>query len=254
MKVSTLLFLRFGIALLIFSILTAPFIILPRKFHFKFLYPFFNFLFLFAAKVNPHNLSNNVLKFKEPVIFTGNHKSFCDFCIMTKYIKMPFSILINGKLFKNIFFRFIANKMLLIPVDQNNMYVKVSALEKSINLITDKKYSIILFPEGDYHFDKILGNLYNGVAKIARETRIKVIPIAIYGLNDSLIYDNKYTWKDVYIKTGDPMYYKDYNDNKFFIEELSTRIKSLYHEIESEIKQTEKTMNKKEQFNISLNT
>ena len=232
------MYIRSSIAVFLFSLIAAPLFLLPlpRKFYFKFIYPVFDFLFLFSSKIKINNLSNKSLKFDEPVIFASNHKSFVDFCIISHFIKRPFTIIINNKIYNNIFFKPIADKILLIPVDNDDVYSQTIALERVIDMAKNKKYSIIIFPEGQYNSNKILGPLKNGIAKIAKETGIKVIPIAIYGINESFINGKKHSWQSAYLKAGYPISYEEYNDKKNFMTKLEKEITNLYTEIEKELK------------------
>ena len=61
------------------------------------------------------------------------------------------------------------------------------------------------------------------------------MPIAIYGIANTFIYEKKLVWKDVYIKAGESINYSSYNDKKAFLTDLQSRIEKLYLEIENEV-------------------
>ncbi len=233
MKAKTSLGIRFGIALFIFIVISTPFILLPRIFHFKVLYPVFNFLFLHAAKIRSYNLTNVFFKPDKPVIFASNHKSFADFSIIVKYIKKPFTIVIKKEMLDNIFFRFLAFKMMLLPVKRGDLSSQVNVLKKASRIIKNRKYSVVIFPEGYYIPGKIIGEIKNGIAKLACETGAAVVPVAIYGIDNNFIEEKKLVWKDVYIKAGEPVNFLQYNDTKKFLDEVKIRIENLYNEISS---------------------
>jgi 1-acyl-sn-glycerol-3-phosphate acyltransferase len=231
--------IRFVIAQIIFIFITLPFILLPRKMHFKLFYPIFFKLYFWAAKTRIHNLSNNIFDEESPVILASNHKSFVDYCFVAKQLKNPFTVIIKKEMINNIAFRFLAWKMGLIPVDRTNYISQLKAIQKASNMITKDKYSLIIFIEGWYTFDKPIGNIKNGIIKLAKETGVKVVPIAIYGIKNTFYEEDKLVWKDVYIKYGKSFSYKEYNDRTLFLDELKHRIETLYYEIEKEINPSE---------------
>ena len=92
-----------------------------------------------------------------------------------------------------------------------------------------------MFPEGWYNFDKPVGPLKKGIAKLARETGLKVVPLAIYGIKNTFIEENKLYWKDVTINSGEPVKYSDYENDKKFLTALTKKIETLYAEIEQSL-------------------
>ena len=235
MKAFTSMITRFVIAQIIFVFITLPFILLPRIVHFKLFYPIFLKLYFWAAKARIHNLSNSIFDEEAPVILASNHKSFTDFCFVAKQLKNPFTVIIKKEMTNNIAFRFLAWKMGLIPVDRSNYISQLKAIQKANKMIVKNKYSLILFIEGWYTFDKPIGKIKNGIVKLAKETGVKVVPIAIYGIKNTFFEEDKLVWKDVYIKHGKALSYKEYNDKTLFLDELKQRIETLYYEIEKEI-------------------
>ena len=99
-------------------------------------------------------------------------------------------------------------------------------------MIVKYKYSLIMFPEGWYDFNKVLGKLRKGIFKLSREAKVSIVPIAIYGINENFIYQKKLIWKDVYIKAGDPINYKIFKKSDDLLKHLESEIKKLYYEIE----------------------
>ena len=232
MKVKTVMMIRYFFYGFIFFSIALPFILIPKRFHFKFFTPFFNKLYLLAPKIRVYNLSKSKFRENYPVIYASNHKCFADFCFISTFLKTPFTILIRHDLMKNIFFRFITWKMGFIPIDRLNILSQKKALSKAKKMIVKHNYSLIMFPEGWYDFNVILGKLRKGIFKLAKDTKVNIIPVAIYGINENFVYQKKLLWKEVYIKAGEPIDYKKFKKSDDMLKHLELEIKKLYYEIE----------------------
>lgn len=232
MRTKTKMMVRYFVCGFLFYLIALPFILIPKRFHFKFFAPLFNKLYLLAPKIRLYNLSKNKFWKNYPVIYASNHKCFADFCFISSFLKTPYTILIRHDLMKNIFFRFITWKMGFIPIDRMNILSQRKALNKAKKMITKHKYSLIMFPEGWYDFDKVLGKLRKGIFKLAKDAKVNIIPIAIYGINENFVFQKKLAWKDVYIKAGDPISYRSFKKSDDMLKHLELEINKLYYEIE----------------------
>lgn len=200
-------------------------------------------LYLFAAKIRVHDLSKNKIEQSPPVIYASNHKCFADFCLISTFLTKPFTILIKKEMINNIFFRFLAWKMALIPIDRQNIFDQKKAMEKAKKLIIKNNYSLIIFPEGWHIVDKRFGDFKKGITILAKETDVNVIPIALYGVNNNFIHENKLNWKHAYIKAGEPVNYKNFGDDNSFLDEVEKKISSLYNELEIELSNVKSRFN-----------
>ncbi|MCK4799278.1 MAG: 1-acyl-sn-glycerol-3-phosphate acyltransferase [Spirochaetes bacterium] len=236
MKINKTMIFRLICALIFWTIFFFPALFVPRRFQYKLLFPIFTKLFLFATKIRPHYCSEINLNQYSSVIYASNHKNFVDTYIVTNFLRKPFSIVLKKEMTRNPLFKFMAWKMGLIPIDRNEAISQKNAICK-IKKMASKNYSIIMFPEGWYHFDKPVGKLKRGIAKIAKETDVKVVPLAIYGILNDFIYEKKLVWKDAYLKSGKPMKYSDYDNEKLFLDALKSKIEKLYLELEHEVKE-----------------
>lgn len=210
--------------------------ILPTRYLIKLLYPIFTWLFKLAPKIKVYNLSTNPIEIDEPVIYASNHKCFADFALIATFLKRPFTIMVKEEMTKIPVFNLIAKKMKLIPVLRGNQISHLKAIEKTKRVIQKDKFSVIMFPEGVYIFDKPVGPIKQGIAKIAKDTEAKIIPIAIYGVTNSFVNEKKLVWKNAYIKAGKPLNFFDYNDFDLFTKKIEQSITELYLEIEKEVK------------------
>ncbi len=238
MKVKTLLVIRYTILQIVFIFITLPFMILPTRYIIKFLYPVFSWLFKLAPKIRVDNLSRHPLEIGEPVIYASNHKCFADFSLITTFLREPFAIMVKEEMTRIPVFNLIARKMKLIPVLRGNHLSQFKAVEKAKKVLIKDKFSIIMFPEGIYVNNKPVGHIKSGIAKIAKEANARVIPIAIYGINNSFIDEKKLVWKNAYIKAGKRLDYNDFRDKDRFTRQIEKSITILYHEIEREIKRS----------------
>jgi len=228
--------LRFALSLFIFIVVGTPFLIFPRFFHFKFLFPLFNALYRFSSKFKVYDLTDFKFELDTPAIYASNHKCFVDFCFISSNLKRPYTIMIKKEMTYNIFFKFIAWRVKLIPVKREDTVSRAKALQRAIKLIKNKNTSLIIFPEGWYSGDKPIGEIYKGIYTMAKMTNAKIVPIAIYACDNSFLDEKKLKWKNAYIKGGKPIYYKDYKNIKSFLTDLESRISLLYNEIEEELK------------------
>jgi 1-acyl-sn-glycerol-3-phosphate acyltransferase len=232
LRAKTVMFIRYFFYGFLFFLIAMPFILLPKKLHFKFFAPLFNRLYLKAPKIKIYNLSKVKFWENHPAIFASNHKCFADFCFISYFLKNAFTILIRSDLMKNVFFRFITWKMGFIPIDRMNVLSQKKALNKAKKMIAKSRYSLIMFPEGWYDFNAILGKLRRGIFKLAKEAKVNIVPVAIYGINENFIFQKKLEWKEVYIKAGDPISYSKFKKSDDFLKYLESEIKRLYYEVE----------------------
>lgn len=155
-----------------------------------------------------------------PVIIAANHMSYLDFLSLVAVSGARIYFLTAEKFFKSIFWQPIVYLTGQIRVDR-------TAKDKShthINIvrILNKNKILAIFPEGKRSRNGKLQKAYNGIAKIAINHKIPVVPIGIRGTNQilpphQLIPKLK---KDCLINIGKPLYFDKYyyekdNDETF---------------------------------------
>ena len=230
-KLNRLILFRLILAWTFWSVFFFWALFVPRKYHFKFLWGIFTNLFLWANKIRVHycsDLDPNNLDL--PVFFSPNHKGYFDTYAVISLLKKPFSIVYNHSMDKNPFYRMMARKMGLVPIRRDIHYSQKNSIEK-IKTLLKKKYSIIMFPEGFHILESGIGFFKKGIAKLASETGIPVVPVAIYGLDDNFRYEKNFCPGDVYISMSEPIRYEDYNDDDKFLEALRNKVVKLYEEL-----------------------
>jgi 1-acyl-sn-glycerol-3-phosphate acyltransferase len=231
-KLNKLIVLRLILAWTFWTVVFFPVIFLPRRYHYKFLWKIFCSLFLWANKIRVNYCSQQDLNhIGEPVIFASNHKGYFDTYVIISLLQHPFSIVYNQAMDRNPFYKMMARKMGLVPIKRELHYSQKDSMDKIIKLIKNK-YSIIMFPEGYHIIDEGIAVFKRGIAKIALETGIKVVPMAIYGFDDNIKYEKKLIQRDIYTMSSSPMSYSDYNNENNFLEALRNKVIELYKELE----------------------
>lgn len=201
------------------------------------LYPLAINFYIWANRVRMHDLTSVDCKKSQGMIYASNHKCFSDPVFISKFVPRPFAYTMDQHVADIIPpFKLIIAKMRFVPIDHRS----VSGLLRSYNTIKKRlkdKISLIFFPEGKYVIDEPVGQLRGGIAKIAKNTGAKVVPVALYGIDQNFLYEKKLIWRDVYVKMGEPLDFEAFNgDERLFVSTLRSKIAQLYSEIEEEVK------------------
>lgn len=230
MKINKTLVFRMYSVLIFWTTFFFFAIFVPRRFQYRFLFPIFLNLYLFAAKIKPVYLGGTDLNSYKGVIFGINHKSFVDSQMVMSLLKNPFTLLYRREVFKSPFFRFMAWKVGFIPIEGAEALASKNAFDAMINKL-EKGVSILYFPEGRHIVQSHTGKFQKGIAKLAKASDKQVVPIALYGIDDKIRFEKKLIWRKVYIKAGEPIKYSQYDDDELFISALKDRIQTMYFEM-----------------------
>lgn len=234
-RINTFLLLRLILVLVWIVIFYFPLLFLPFCVN-RFFYPLAINFFLWANRVKLYDLSETASKPKEAMIYASNHKCFADPIFVAKYIPFPFSFSMSSHVLDIIpAFKIIAFKMRFVGINKTN-YVTLLRSYNKIKRRIRRGISLVFFPEGKYILEAPVGPLKGGISKIAKNTGIKVAPVAIYGIDQTFIYEKTLPSRNVYIKFGSPLEFKDFQDEKEFLHTLKNEIASLYHSIETTVK------------------
>lgn len=110
-------------------------------------------------------------------MLVGNHLHIMDAGLITKYDDSYLRFLVNNKLYKKIFERYIFQKCGTIGIDQ-----KIADLKAVKTMIeTLKEYSMVVFPEGVTHKQDEYVPFKPGVAAIAKIAKVPIVPFGIQG-------------------------------------------------------------------------
>ncbi|MCH8003532.1 MAG: 1-acyl-sn-glycerol-3-phosphate acyltransferase [Nanoarchaeota archaeon] len=163
----------------------------------------------------------NVPKHK-PFIMAMNHASYYDALLLPSLIipKIDKKIhaLVNSYYWNKFLTRIFLNYHESIPVyvekgDKSKKNNKKS-FEKAFNYLK-KNEIIMIFPEGKRSSDGKLRKAYTGVARLALNSKIPVLPIGIIGSNKVLPKGKFFPgFKRCEVKIGKPIYFNKYYNKK----------------------------------------
>lgn len=118
---------------------------------------------------------------KGPAIFIMNHQSLADICILPALVPPTSTVLVKKEI-KNIpLISQVAKAGNCIFVDRQDSAKAVASINQGLKELP-KHYSLLIFPEGTRSSDFKLHRFKKGVAHIAIQTRLPIIPIGASGL------------------------------------------------------------------------
>jgi len=145
------------------------------------------------------------LPFSEAFILTPNHFSNLDVFILSAAVKKEFYTLSKNELFKNPFLRFLLTRLNGIPVNRKGFCRET--LKAALDILQQKKV-VTVFPEGYVSKNGTLARFKQGVARLALEAKVPIIPVAIIGSNRVLPLGKKIPVPHrVTVKFGKPIYF-----------------------------------------------
>jgi 1-acyl-sn-glycerol-3-phosphate acyltransferase len=175
---------------------------------------------------------------KGPFIFAPNHASFADdfiapFTLGTKANRM-FHMFVNSRFYDNFSFRKFLDSYQCIKVDvgkdvkdeKQRKKTNEAAMKKARQYL--KKGDIIgIFPEGRRSKDGKLRKAKTGIARLALEAKVPIVPVGIKGSYDIMPKGAKFPrFKKADIKIGNPIYLDMYHgkEKDYKIWERATRM------------------------------
>lgn len=170
-----------------------------------------------------------------PFIVAANHSSYYDtllpYIIITKQLNKQVHALVNSRYWDSLFFRAMMEWGKCIPV-----YVEKAiksekknkkSLKKAISFLKEG-HIIQIFPEGRRSPDGRLQKAYTGVAKLALEAKVPVLPFGIIG-SSKVIPKGKIIprFARASVMLGKPLYFNKYygkGKNKKILETMTREI------------------------------
>jgi 1-acyl-sn-glycerol-3-phosphate acyltransferase len=193
-----------------------------------------------------------------PGIVVSNHQSHIDpfFCGMACHRKIRFMSKLDN--FKTPIVRSLFTNLGAFKLDRDNPALGW----KKAKEILDQGEWVGIFPEGTRSTEGELGQFKTGAVRLAIETGVPIVPMAIIG-SDKALPKGGLMMKPthVFARVGDPLYYDKYDTNKVsyedirkLTEELRTIVFELregtYGKTEEELAELAQQPEKKESFNI----
>ncbi len=124
--------------------------------------------------------------FRKPAIIICNHQSHLDLMVLLGLTrKMVF--LTNDWVYNSPFFGYILRHAEYYPVSMG-----YEQLKPRIKDLTDRGYSIAIFPEGTRSEDCRIGRFHKGAFQLATDLGIDILPLLLYGACKALPKNSKY--------------------------------------------------------------
>lgn len=185
--ISVFTFLYFFTGSLILTILGIiltrlwPFNMEKGKYYYHVLISSFTRSLIYIAinlKKKVYNLANE--DFQKPAVFIANHTSFLDILITTM-LHPKLVLLTNRWVWKSPVFGAV--------VRMGEYYPVADGAEDSIEPLrdlTDRGYSIVVFPEGTRSYTDKIARFHKGAFYIAEQLQLDVVPVLLHGVHYSM--------------------------------------------------------------------
>ena len=157
------------------------------------LYPFWRYIVtpIYTVWLSKVNGINNIPK--PPFIIAANHSSYYD-TLLPHFLVIPITnrkvhAMVNASYWKIPLARQVLNHGECIPLyvknEQNTKEKNREAFGKALYYLK-KSETILMFPEGTRSFDGKLKKAHTGIAKLALEAKVPILPFGIIGSNKVL--------------------------------------------------------------------
>jgi glycerol-3-phosphate dehydrogenase (NAD(P)+) len=139
------------------------------------LVPFFLLYFRLARLGREHIPSSG------PVLLAANHRSFLDPFVIGALTRRPVYYMAKRELFDRRWQAWLLNSLGAFPVDRGNGDEDAMSTARTILQRGD---CVVIFPEGTRVRPGPLGHPHRGVGRLALQTGVRVVPIAVMGTED----------------------------------------------------------------------
>jgi len=117
----------------------------------------------------------------EPYIFMSNHMSFLDGPLLYFIIPQPVRVILKKEIFKIPVIGLGMKQVGFVPVDRKGIRGGKKSIDRAAQLMNEKGYSFLIFPEGTRTRDGKLQEFRRGGFFLALTSQSAIIPISIQG-------------------------------------------------------------------------
>lgn len=139
---------------------------------------------LFGMKLKVYGMEN--IDFKKPHIFMANHASLIDAPLLFLILPIPVRIFPKKELFKIPVIGKGMERVGFIPVDRSDSNKGRMAIEKGVEMIKEKGWSFLIFPEGTRTWNGNLLPFKKGGFILSIKSGLPIVPITIKGTREML--------------------------------------------------------------------
>jgi 1-acyl-sn-glycerol-3-phosphate acyltransferase len=116
-----------------------------------------------------------------PYIFMSNHLSFLDGPLLFWAIPQPIRVILKKEIFRIPVIGLGMRQVDFVPVDRKGIRGGKKSIERAVQLIKEKRFSFLIFPEGTRSRDGKLQAFRRGGFFLALESQAPIVPISILG-------------------------------------------------------------------------
>ena len=113
-----------------------------------------------------------------PLLLASNHRSFLDPFLIGTLLRRPIYYMAKRELFEKRWQAWALNALGAFPVDRGAGDADALATARAI---LERGDCVVVFPEGTRVRPGPLGRAHRGVGRLALETGVPVVPVAVYG-------------------------------------------------------------------------
>jgi 1-acyl-sn-glycerol-3-phosphate acyltransferase len=141
---------------------------------------------LWAAGIRDRVAGREKLDRAQPYVFASNHLSYMDTPVILANVPSQFRFMAKAELFR---IPFLGNHLKLaghIPVPREDPRAALKTLSAAAQSITQRRISLLVFPEGGRSPSGVLQPFKEGAAYIAIKAQVPLVPVAIRGTREVL--------------------------------------------------------------------
>lgn len=140
-----------------------------------------------------------------PVLFVSNHEGNFDIPVLLSKIPKPFGFISKKEVKKLPIIPLYMEQMNCVFLDRTDRRSALKSITDTVEKLKEG-HSILIFPEGTRSKGEGLGEFKSGFMRIARDSGVPILPIAILGTSDIMEKNNnKVLPADVAVQLLDPI-------------------------------------------------